>query len=364
MSVNLFFFGKNTQTFRSENLIVLSLILLILAPYFSRGQCDEKIVIRYSDVPDAKYVGCLNDEGNPDGSGVLTHQQFKEEGNFKNGELDGLGKRIYFEDNITIEGDWSGGKIVTGSYLEKGSDYELRYEGPFNEMGRFNGDKGYLLIEQSGITLEKRGKFVNGDLQEGFMIEIQDQVTKKDEGNFVNGELYEGYSVRNEKSGLVISSQIKEGLAIQIKRNDTNYYNSNDIEGDQLFSQVKLTKEGSENEGISYKIELGIDGISGEWIFDTGAQLFSIGKRMFDRLKNEGITYRELNQTVMTFGIGGSSNGKLVIIDEIKVGDFIVKNVVAKVSLDTNFSLMGIGFFSKFSEVRWSMRDESLVFFK
>jgi len=40
-----------------------------------------------------------------------------------------------------------------------------------------------------------------------------------------------------------------------------------------------LIKEGSENEGISYKVEMGINGISGEWIFDTGAQLFSIVKK-------------------------------------------------------------------------------------
>ena len=125
-----------------------------------------------------------------------------------------------------------------------------------------------------------------------------------------------------------------------------------------------MIKEGSENEGISYKVEMEINGISGEWIFDTGAQLFSIGKRMFDRLKNEGISYRELNHKVKTFGIGGLSNGKLVIIDEIKVGDFIVKNVVAKVSLDTNYSLMGIGFFSKFSDVSWSMKDENISFYK
>ena len=122
-------------------------------------------------------MGCLNDEGNPNGQGVITHEQFKEEGNFKNGELDGLGKRIYFEDNITIEGDWSGGKIVKGSYVEKGSDYELRYEGLFNRMSRFNGADGYLRITQSGVIQEKRGKFINGDLQEGSMIEIQDQVT-------------------------------------------------------------------------------------------------------------------------------------------------------------------------------------------
>jgi clan AA aspartic protease (TIGR02281 family) len=341
------------------------LILVILfTPSICFAQCDEEIIIRYSDIPDAKYVGCLNDEGNPDGSGVLTHQQFKEEGNFKNGELNGLGKRIYFEDNVTIEGDWEEGRIKKGIYLKTDLDYELRYEGSFNGMGRFDGADGYLRIEQSGLTLEKRGKFINGDLQEGSMVEVQAQETKKDEGKFVNGELYEGYSLLTENSGLVISSKIKEGLSVDSKRNDTNYYDSNDIEGEQLSSQVRLMKEGSENEGISYKIEMEINGISGEWIFDTGAQLFSIGERMFDRLEKEGITYRDLNQTVKTFGIGGISNGKLVIIDEIKVGDFVVKNVVAKVSLDMNFSLMGMGFLSKFSEVSWSMRDEKITFFK
>lgn len=340
------------------------ILLFFIIPHIGNAQCEEEIVIRYLDISDAKYVGCLNDEGNPNGQGVITHEQFKEEGNFKSGRLDGLGKRIYFDDNTVIEGDWSEGKIVAGSYVEKGPDYVLRYEGSFDGMGRFSGAGGYLRIEQSKVILEKRGKFINGDLQEGSMIEIQDQVTRKEEGNFVNGELYEGYSLQREVSGLVISSKINEGIATELKRNDTNYYNLNDIEGDKVSSQVKLIKEGSENLGISYKIEMEINGISGEWIFDTGAQLFSIGKRMFDRLKNEGINYRELNQKVKTFGIGGLSNGKLVIIDEIKVGDYIIKNVVAKVSLDTNFSLMGIGFFSKFSDVSWSMKDETISFYK
>ena len=72
-----------------------------------------------------------------------------------------------------------------------------------------------------------------------------------------------------------------------------------------------------------------IDGIKGEWVFDTGAQNFSIGKRMFDRLVREGnIKYRDLNRTIKTFGIGGMSSGKLVLIDEIAIGDYIIKNII------------------------------------
>ena len=34
-------------------------------------------------------------------------------------------------------------------------------------------------------------------------------------------------------------------------RNDKNYYNINDIQGDLEYSEIKLKKEGKLNEGIS-----------------------------------------------------------------------------------------------------------------
>ena len=99
-------------------------------------------------------------------------------------------------------------------------------------------------------------------------------------------------------------------------------------------------------------------------MFDTGAENFSIGMRMFERLKNSGIKYRDLNQTIKTFGVGGESQGKLVLIDKIKIGDYYLNNVIAEVSLDNNYSLLGIEFLSKFSNVRWDMNLDSLVLYK
>ena len=97
-----------------------------------------------------------------------------------------------------------------------------------------------------------------------------------------------------------------------------------------FISEIKLKKEGNLNEGISYIIELEIDGVSGDWIFDTGAVNFSIGMRMFERLKNSGVKYRDLNQTIKTFGVGGESQGKLVLIDKIKIGDQRTANFTEK----------------------------------
>ena len=85
---------------------------------------------------------------------------------------------------------------------------------------------------------------------------------------------------------------------------------------------------------------------------------------MFERLKKSGVKYRDLNQIIKTFGVGGESQGKLVLIDKIKIGDYYLNNVITEVSLDNNYSLLGIEFLSKFSNVQWDMNLDSLVLYK
>ncbi len=63
-------------------------------------------------------------------------------------------------------------------------------------------------------------------------------------------------------------------------------------------------------------------------------------------------------------GLGGISNGKTVILNNVKIGDYVLNNVVATVSLDSNFSLLGTGFLLKFSNVKWDMKEETLTIFK
>ena len=174
-----------------------------------------------------------------------------------------------------------------------------------------------------------------------------------------------GTETESYVSGLEIIKKYENGVMVGLPiRNDKNYYDINDIQGDSEYSEIKLKKEGNPNEGISYIIELEIDGVSGEWIFDTGAFNFSIGMRMFKRLKNSGVKYRDLNQTIKTFGVGGESQGKLVLIDKIRIGDYYLNNVIAEVSLDNNYSLLGVEFLSKFSNVQWDMSLGSLVLYK
>ena len=281
-----------------------------------------------------------------------------------NGKQTGLGKQeLYFEDGTL--------------YIESGEFYQGRLNGEGEkvspngkQIGVFSNGvliRGSIRIDFNDSFKISTGEFVEGLLhgQNGVMIINEKNGTLKSEGEFRRGSLMTGTETESYISGLEIIRKYENGLMVGLPvRNDKNYYNINDIQGDSEYSEIKLKKEGNLNEGISYIIELEIDGVSGDWIFDTGAVNFSIGMRMFERLKNSGVKYRDLNQTIKTFGVGGESQGKLVLIDKIKIGDYYLNNVITEVSLDNNYSLLGIEFLSKFSNVRWDMKNSSLILYK
>ena len=110
-------------------------------------------------------------------------------------------------------------------------------------------------------------------------------------------------------------------------------------------------------------MELEINGVKGEWLLDSGAMGFTIGNIMFERLISSGVSYKDLNKTVKSFGIGGEAYGDLVVLEEVKIGDYVDKNVVATV-LDTPTSLLGTGFLLKFSNVVWNMKEKTLLLYK
>ena len=281
-----------------------------------------------------------------------------------NGKQTGLGKQeLYFEDGTL--------------YIESGEFYQGRLNGEGEkvspngkQIGVFSNGvliRGSIRIDFNDSFKISTGEFVEGLLhgQNGIMIINEKNGTLKSEGEFRRGSLMTGTETESYISGLEIIRKYENGLMVGLPvRNDKNYYNINDIQGDSEYSEIKLKKEGNLNEGISYIIELEIDGVSGDWIFDTGAVNFSIGMRMFERLKNSGVKYRDLNQTIKTFGVGGESQGKLVLIDKIKIGDYYLNNVITEVSLDNNYSLLGVEFLSKFSNVQWDMSLGSLVLYK
>ena len=317
--------------------LLLVLLFVPLVSFSVHSQCSDSIKIPYSDGSYGEYIGCLDDFGSPSGKGFLKTDKYQKEGIWESGKLNGEGKFIFLKDNSVYDGLWENDVFIKGTYVLKNDNVQVKYKGDFEDL-KFQGF-GVLEIINSDSSTKKEGEFINDDLFEG-----------------------ESLVIRN--NGLVINSSIERGKVIAKKRNDVNYYNPDDINGDEAFSIVSLKKEGSENEGVSYIVEMEINGIKGEWVFDTGAELFSIGQRMFKRLVKQGVKYRDLNRTIKTFGVGGESSGRLIILDKIKIGNYILNNVVVKIANDNNYSLMGIGFLNKFKNAEWSMKKNQLILYK
>ena len=106
---------------------------------------------------------------------------------------------------------------------------------------------------------------------------------------------------------------------------------------------------------------------SARFIFDTGAESFSIGYRLFNDLKEKGLEYEDLNVDISTVGVSGVSfKSNAIVIKELKIGSYTIKNVVAIVRTleSANTSLLGMGFLKKFNEVKWSLIAKELVFYK
>ena len=327
-----------------KKIILVIFIILFNNENFAQ-LCSNPIQIDnlYINV-DVFWCGDQDDDGLPMGEGLMKHVY--ENGNivlftgkFEKGTLNGEGRIVFNENQEIRDGIFKKNNIISGKIILNSDNQQEIYEGNFIE-NKLHGDNAVHTITNNEGSLVKQGKFLRGSL--------------------ITGTETEKYY-----NGLEIIKKYENGDLIGFPlRNDKNYYNLDDIEGDSEYSEIKLKKEGNLNEGISYLIELEIDGVSGDWIFDTGAVNFSIGMRMFERLKNSGVKYRDLNQTIKTFGVGGESQGKLVLIDKIKIGDYYLNNVITEVSLDNNYSLLGVEFLSKFSNVQWDMSLGTLILYK
>ena len=284
---------------------ILILVTLIVVPLIGLSQCENKEKKVFEKF--GTYYGCLNDGGLPHGEGKITFISGGiYDGYWENAKMHGKGS-MYFDDGGNYVGDFSNDEMTgEGIYTKKTNELE------YIENGNFN-----------------RGILINGSKSSKY------------------------------HSGLHVFENIEGGIVINEKRNDKNYYKESDI-----ISDKKSTKIDLERRSGTYYVSLEVSGIQAEWIFDSGAEILSIGKRLFDRLVNSGVKYRDLNMSVTTFGIGGTTENKYIIIDEIKIGEFTVKNVIAIVHLENDYSLMGIQFFDKFSNVEWNMKDNSLKLYK
>ena len=296
-------------------------IVTILTCFIGNSQCEIKTI----ENEDSYYKGCINFEGKPDGEGNLKVQLKNQsqlfDGIFKN--------RVFISGEVSVTFD--SGDI----YLTTYSDYSNKIIS--KEVVTFS-DKSQL------ITFYESGKKV------------------KDLRTFGPGD----------NKGLVIERFYLDGVKISENSNIDNNRVPEDIVGDEKYIDIDLIQDKNE-----YRIEvdfLALDGTSFTVPIklDTGATDFFIGQNLYQELlKKCDIT--DLNVIAKMGGVGSSFKAKHIKIKEIKIGDYLIKNVIAIVPLegekdnngdDINNILFGIDIMKKFKEVTWSLNNNKLRFVK
>tara|TARA_B100000963_G_scaffold360705_1_gene392650 strand:+ start:849 stop:1907 length:1059 start_codon:yes stop_codon:yes gene_type:complete len=349
--------------------LITTLVVLISMLTNSYGQDN---IIKCDDVREyenATYIGCLDVETRPDGYGVLNIAGDKYEGYWSKGKKNGLGKYTYSDGNY-YEGDWVNdkqdgfGKLVYAN----GDIYEGYYKN-----GMRNGE-GKLISESNNIMLEYTYEF--GDVIKSIQTNYDeigdiDFVIESTGSFFSNGLIRTGTQVERYQNGnKIIKKEFENGDEVvgSEKSNIKNYYIPDDIEGDLQSIIIDLETEPNDNtQFVNIKFKTKIPTPNYRFVFDTGAEVLSIGYRVFNELKENGLEYEDMNIIEPTLGVSGIPiDNKVIKIKELTIGEYKVKNVIAYVeTLETaTSSLLGIGFMKKFKDVHWSLFGDQLILFK
>jgi clan AA aspartic protease (TIGR02281 family) len=307
------------------------LLILLCFPMIGLGQCVppngcENGEATYTYPSGNKYVGEWKDE-EQNGQGTYTYANGnKYVGEFKNGMRNGQGTYTSANGNKYV-GEWKDGDFHgQGTYTwANGNKYVGKYkDGKKNGLGTCTYGKG-----------EWEGDEYVGEWKENL---------EHGQGTYTwaNGLIWSGEWERRKQ---------KEGYY-----NTENYYNVEDIFGDNLSSEIRLRYSNNR-----YKITLNISGIEEDFLFDTGATDTQINDKLLNQLKKAGAKIKILKlETDITYGSGNVIPGRYAIIDNIAIGDYILNNVVVLVGKNQSSSLLlGIGTLNKFKD--WSVSKNGLL---
>ena len=315
------------------------LICFLLIYGVGIAECEKEIL----EKENYYYVGCLDYEGKPHGEGELKIEvdgQVKiYSGEFISGQFNAGEVSIKFES----------GDLQLTNYLEYPN--QISYQ----SYNFYNGDKNEITFEL-GEKVKEIYVFSNGNKN----VVIYELGKKVKEIN-TNGP--------GDKQGLVIEKLFIGPKIIEIRNIDNNRV-AEDIIGDKEFIDIDLVKNNNQfripvefptKEGNSFKVPI---------LFDTGATGFMIGHKLYqDLLKKCEVV--DLNVKTIVSGVGSQVSSKYIKIKKIKIGDYVIKNIVAIVPLDKdsdgnyiNDMLVGIGILKKFKEVTWSLNNSKMRFFK
>ena len=152
-------------------------------------------------------------------------------------------------------------------------------------------------------------------------------------------------------------------LMLEKKGSDdvSNDYLPEDIVGEVNKSVVSLT----DYMGKGYKLKLTIENIPKYFLFDTGASDLVINTDLERELLLNGSLKREdyLGKEMYEMANGELEEAQLVRLNNIKIGDYVVNNVIAAI-IENGSLLCGQSFFAKFRKWEFSAEKSEIILYK
>jgi hypothetical protein len=259
------------------------------------------------------------------------------------------------------KGDCKNGK---GTYKWPSGD---KYVGEWVDS-KFEGQGTYTFSNGDKYV----GEWIEGERNGyGVMTNVLSNKQKKDkkryyliryEGNWEDGKRH-GRGTAYFSNGSEWTGKWIEGEQAEVEnKNNDNIYNSDDIVGDYEYTVINLEESNPNN----YYLNINIDGVSKDFVFDTGCTNFTFDKAFLNTLIKNGCDIKKTNikGSKAKVASGEIVDLKVVILNNVKIGDYILNNVVASVGEKGTSFLCGIGLFNKFSNVEWNMNGSTLKLYK
>lgn len=358
--------------------------LVLIVSFNSFGQNQDDCITKEIVEENYTYNGCVNYEGIPNGKGVFSQSNgLKYDGMFEDFKFHGYGV-------LTL----SNGNVYKGNFVEdkRQGQGELTNTNGDKYVGSFKNDmywgQGIETLYFDNQTQVKEGFFNENTFQHGTetitfnrsgIIDIYEykdfdiiKAVRKDNQALVSEQIGEFFSNGSLKNGSEINYdgnlqtylEYKNGKEVSRATNIDNRYNEQDIIGSDDSIELDLEVEGNtkyinvnfESENEAYR-----------FVFDTGAESFVIGYLLFEELKSKGLAFEDMGIKKTTLGVSGIPfESKIIKINTISIGSYIVRNVYTSVPLieTANSNLLGISFMKKFRDVKWSLNGDKLIFEK
>lgn len=155
---------------------------------------------------------------------------------------------------------------------------------------------------------------------------------------------------------------------ISLAEKDSKYKtNDNDPFANKNFKKnFEITTENTNSNKIPltnyngvYKIWVNIGNLKEQFILDTGASEISLSQNSEEELISKGIIKKEdyLESALFRIANGSIVSCRRVNLKQIKVGNFIVKNVIASIGVSEAPLLLGKSFLDKFN--KWSIDNNT-----